>query len=500
MPKPLKVYNNLTRSKVDFKTIEPGKVKFYSCGPTTYDFLHVGNARALVVGDLFNRILDALGYDVTFVRNFTDVDDKIIDRANERGEDPLKWAAKFVDECQKDMKSLGMNDADETPKVSETMPEIIKMIQDLLENDSAYEVEGEVLYHVPSFKEYGKLSKKDLESLQHGIRVEVESHKKHPSDFVLWKPAKEGEPSWDSPWGKGRPGWHIECSAMAKKFLGTTIDIHHGGVDLMFPHHENEIAQSEAANGCEFSNHWCHHEFLNFGDEKMSKSLGNVKTIRDFVTQYGGEVLRQMLASVHYRSVMNFNDESIERAMSEVERIHDYLVNYDLAKGKNTTDEGEDENLSELMKIIPLMQEDLANDFNLPGAMAHFFTVIRLVNRDYLDTGDGYEDKKALSPRIIEILDRINSFTRDVSGLLHYHPTNPALNVLGRIKQARKNLLSVDSNLSDADIEDLIQQRSEARANKDWAKADEVRDKLNSANIVVKDNPDGSASWTYGKN
>ena len=232
-----KIYNNLTRKKEVFKTVEPGKVKFYSCGPTTYDFLHIGNARALVVGDLFNRVLKAFGYDVTFVRNYTDVDDKIIDRAAKEGRDAIEHAALFVEECRKDMESLGMKPATHTPKVSETMPEIISMIEDIIKNGMGYVVDGEVFFEVPKFDGYGKLSKKDLDSLQHGVRVEVDSKKRNPSDFVLWKPAKAGEPSWDSPWGKGRPGWHIECSAMAKKFLGPTLDLHHGGVDLMFPHH-----------------------------------------------------------------------------------------------------------------------------------------------------------------------------------------------------------------------------------------------------------------------
>ena len=234
MIRELKIHNNLTRKKEIFQTVEPGKVKFYSCGPTTYDLLHIGNARAFVVGDLFNRVLKAFGYDVTFVRNFTDVDDKIINRAKEQNKDAIEFAAHWVEEVKKDMVSLGMKPATHTPKVSETMPEIIQMIQDIIKNGSGYVVDGEVLFNVPTMPDYGKLSKKDIEGLQSGIRVEVEAHKKHPTDFVLWKPAKEGEASWDSPWGKGRPGWHIECSAMAKKFLGPTLDLHHGGIDLMF--------------------------------------------------------------------------------------------------------------------------------------------------------------------------------------------------------------------------------------------------------------------------
>src|SRR5690606_5440696 len=382
-----KIYNNLTRKKEVFKTVEPGKVKFYSCGPTTYDFLHIGNARTLVVGDLFNRVLSAFGYDVTFVRNYTDVDDKIIERANKEGRGAIEHAALFVEECRKDMESLGMKPATHTPKVSETMPEIISMIEDIIKNGMGYVVDGEVFFEVPKFDGYGKLSKKDLDSLQHGVRVEVDSKKRNPSDFVLWKPAKAGEPSWDSPWGKGRPGWHIECSAMAKKFLGPTLDLHHGGVDLMFPHHENEIAQSEAANGCPFCNTWAHNEFLNFGSEKMSKSLGNVVKIRDFVNKYGGQVLRHILLSVHYRARLEWSDEVITRAIEEIKRIHEFVVD---ARSWNITRAGEED--QEIAKLFDKLKYELKNDFNSAGAMGHFFSMIRYgkANKDKL-SGAAYK-------------------------------------------------------------------------------------------------------------
>ena len=362
----IKVFNNLTRQKEIFKPIDPSLVKFYSCGPTTYNFLHVGNARAAVVADLFHRCLKAFGYNVKFVRNFTDVDDKILETAKTRGIHPKAHADEFIRECLTDYECLGMLPATVTPTVSESMPEIISMIEDLIKNGYGYVVNGEVFYEVPKFKNYGKLSKVVLESLQHGIRVEVDGHKKNPSDFVLWKPAKPEEGwSWDSPWGKGRPGWHIECSAMAKKHLGKTIDLHHGGVDLIFPHHENEIAQSEAANGCQFCQNWAHNEFLNFGSEKMSKSLGNVVTIRQFTEKFSGAILRHILLSVHYRSKLDWTEEIITKAIGEIERIHDCALLVANAKAVDCDDHLEVESVK---KSFLMMQEELGNDFNVPAA------------------------------------------------------------------------------------------------------------------------------------
>ncbi|GAB4416763.1 MAG: cysteine--tRNA ligase [Bacteriovoracaceae bacterium] len=474
------VFNNLRRNKEELKPITPGEIKFYSCGPTTYDFLHVGNARALVVGDLIHRIFKALGYKVTFVRNFTDVDDKIIDRANELKVDPLVHSQKYVDECLQDMNSLNMLPATHTPKVSDTMSEIVSMIEDLIKNGYGYVVDGEVLYHVPKFKDYGKLSKKDLDSLQHGIRVEVDQHKKHPADFVLWKPAKAGEPAWDSPWGKGRPGWHIECSAMSKKFLGKTFDIHHGGIDLMFPHHENEIAQSEAANSCEFVHSWVHNEFLNFGSEKMSKSLGNVITIRKFVETYGGKILRQLLASVHYRSKLDWSEEVIERAISDVERIHEFMFKFQKnGVGSKSVD------TKEIDQVLAKMKEELCNDFNMPGALSHFFATIRFYNREFSDTAPN----KEIHEKLKEIID----FTALATGLIHQNVEE----ALAEAKKARGTLSGKGGDDQSAVIEGLIAERKSARASKDWAKADQVRDRLNELGVVVKDNPDGTVTWSY---
>ncbi len=474
MPREIKIHNNLTRKKETFEPIEPGKVKFYSCGPTTYDFLHIGNARALVVGDLFNRVLKAFGYDVTFVRNYTDVDDKIIDRARELKRDALEHAALFVKECEQDMNSLGMMPATHTPKVSETMPEIIEMIQDIIKNGAGYVVDGEVLFHVPSFAEYGKLSKKDLDSLQHGIRVEVDQKKKNPADFVLWKPAKPGEPSWDSPWGKGRPGWHIECSAMAKKFLGKTLDLHHGGVDLMFPHHENEIAQSEAANQCPFCRNWAHNEFLNFGSEKMSMSLGNVVKIRDFVEKYGGQVLRHVLLSVHYRARLEWSDEVIQRALDEVKRIHEFVQECQSMKASSL---GECD--PEIEKCMDKMFEELSNDFNSAGAMGHYFSFLRYVK--------GQKDN--LSNESLAQVFKTNKFVAQALGLV---AENPEM-VLHKLKELEQDTSS--SGVDAAWIEKLIEERKAAKLEKNWARADEIRKELTAKNIVLKDNPDGSTNW-----
>lgn len=474
MTRELKIQNNLTRKKEVFQTVEPGKVKFYSCGPTTYDFAHIGNGRSFVVADLFHRVLKNFGYEVNFVRNYTDVDDKIINRAQELKRDPIEHAAIFVKECETDMESLGMLPPTHTPKVSETMPEIIKMIEDIINNGKAYVVEGEVFFNVPAFSSYGKLSKKDLDGLVAGQRVEVDKRKKHPSDFVLWKPAKAGEPAWDSPWGKGRPGWHIECSAMAKKFLGNTLDLHHGGVDLMFPHHENEIAQSEAANNCPFCNNWAHNEFLNFGTEKMSKSLGNVIKIRDFVEKYGGQVLRHIYLSVHYRARLEWTDEVLNRALDEVRKIHEFVIDTKsyAAQGSYTS--------PEISECIEKMQAELSNDFNSAGAMGHFFSFMRNVKAH----------KDELSGETLKEVHGTLQFVRDALGLVSSHPEK----VLSELKKHDQDTSA--TGVDAAWIEAKILERKEAKASKNWALADEIRKEIAGKNIVLKDNPDGSTSWT----
>lgn len=482
--KELKVFNNLSRSKEVFKTIEPGKVRYYSCGPTTYDFLHVGNARALVIGDLFHRILKTLGYEVKFVRNFTDVDDKIITRAQELKVDPKVHAQRFVDECLKDMDSLGMMPATVTPKVTDHMDEIIQMIAELEEKRVAYEVEGEVFYHVPSFADYGKLSKKKLEDLESGHRqLKDGSHqdrKKHASDFVLWKPAKEGEPFWKSKWGNGRPGWHIECSAMAKKHLGSSIDLHHGGVDLMFPHHENEIAQSEAANGCPFCTTWAHNEFLNFGTEKMSKSLGNVVTIRAFIEKYSGLVLRHILISVHYRARLEWSEEVIERGIGEVKKIHEFALDLQKNPGKGKEDQAQTTKLKEEMdKLTEEFYYEISNDFNSAGALGVLFKGIRLMKEHMTHQALSLSEKKIMSG----FMDLFSQALGCVS-----HDPQTVLNDLERLNKAQS---TIDSSL----IDQLILERKEAKVTKNWPKADEIRDKLKELKVVLTDHPDGTVTW-----
>lgn len=478
------IYNGLTRKKEKFLPQDKSIVKFYSCGPTTYDFLHVGNARALVVGDLIYRILLAEGFKVDFVRNFTDVDDKIIERAAKEGVDPLVHSKRFIDECLKDMTSLNLLTPTFSPKVSETMNEIIQMIEVLISKGHAYVVEGEVLFNVPTFKDYGKLSRKNLEELQHGIRVDIDDKKKYPGDFVLWKPAKEEEPAWKSPWGPGRPGWHIECSAMAKKFLGDHIDLHHGGIDLMFPHHENEIAQSECANGCTFSNNWCHNEFLNFGSEKMSKSLGNVITIRKFVESYGGEVLRHLLSSVHYRSKMEWSEGVIERAISDIERIHLFLVELNKLKISNKESI---EHIDEVKKVREHILKELGNDFNVPGALAELFSLIRIINREYIATSpEGIGQK--LKDSLLDLFSLMGKST----GLVYEN----AQEILDKIGKAKKFISGADK-LSDDKISGLIEERKQARISKNFKRSDEIRNILQEAGVEIKDNPDGTTTWTY---
>jgi cysteinyl-tRNA synthetase len=366
------------------------------------------------------------------------------------------------------------------------MPEIIQMIQDLIKNGYAYTVlksDGaeEVLYHVPKFTEYGKLSKIQLDSLQHGIRVETDGHKKHPSDFVLWKPAKAEEGwSWDSPWGKGRPGWHIECSAMAKKHLGETIDLHHGGVDLMFPHHENEIAQSEAANGCPFCHNWAHNEFVNFGSEKMSKSLGNVVTIRKFTEIYSGAILRHLLLSVHYRSKLDWTEESISKAIGEIERIHEFAIHL-FGEQKQISDDKTE--LEKVKKALVDIKLEMANDFNVPGALGILFGVIKDYNRI---------SKTGVGTNYVYTVIEIVNFMKEATGLIHDYPEE----ILRQLNIARKHL-SGTSDSGDVEIEALLADRKEARASKNYAKSDEIRNRLNELGVVVKDNPDGSVTWSY---
>lgn len=459
------IHNNLTRKKEEFIPSSPDKVLFYSCGPTTYDYLHVGNARALVVGDLMARALRTYGYQVKFVRNFTDVDDKIIERARELSVDALEHSARFIGECEQDMASLGLITPDVTPKVSTTMKEIIEVIEKIIAHGHAYVIEGEVFYDVKSYEAYGELSRRDLDDLAFGKRVGVDQRKKHPADFVLWKPAKEGEIAWESPWGKGRPGWHIECSAMIAKELGETIDLHHGGVDLIFPHHENERAQSEAAHQCCFCRYWAHNEFLMFAQDKMSKSLGNLITIRDFCHQHGGQVLRHLLLSFHYRSKIEWSDELVKNAQEQVKKIHQFVCEVEA-----TSERG-------VKKFSPSswieqMKETLFHDFNAPGVIGLYFRLMKEARREKLV---GVENQAAFA--------QIHQFLKESLGLIVENP------------QEYLNSLKKSGGSDHEHIEKLIAERTQARLNKDWARSDEIRDELQSLNVKIIDLPSGETTW-----
>ena len=478
----IRLTNTLTKQKEVFRPQDPSNVKFYTCGPTTYGFIHVGNGRTALGADLIYRTLKLFGYGVTYVRNYTDVDDKIIETAKEQGIAPAEHAKKYVEICRQDYESVGMLAPTHSPKVTETMPEIIAMVGELVKKGAAYVVDGEVLYDVSKKSDYLKLSHKKMDDLLHGHRVSVEKHKKNPADFVLWKPAKPGEPSWESPWGKGRPGWHIECSAMAKKFLGDTIDLHHGAVDLIFPHHENEIAQSEAANGCTFCGTWIHNEFLNMNNEKMSKSLGNVVTVRSFVEKYGGVVLRQIYLSAHYKSVFLWSDESVERALNDVERLYEFWRDFQNVPRHNRPGQYD---VAGITAVKEKMFEELANDFNAPGALGQLFSMIRDVRRDYLNKN---EIPEVLAKEILTVIEVAQK------GLgLWEKPAEQVLSDLQRLRGQRQGTGAMKGE----DVEKLIEERKQAKAQKNWARSDEIRKDLKAKGIVLKDNPDGSTTFSY---
>jgi len=452
----LTVFNTLTRKKQSFEPIKPGHVGIYVCGVTTYDYCHIGHARTYVAFDIVVRYLRKLGYDVKYVRNITDLDDKIIKRAAEKGEDFHQVTERFIGEMHKDFDALNLVRPDIEPRVTSHMDEIIQMIESLIENGNAYEAgNGDVLFDVSTFNDYGKLSRQDLEQLQAGARVDVDSAKQDPLDFVLWKAAKAGEPSWSSPWGEGRPGWHIECSAMNKKHLGTTFDIHGGGSDLAFPHHENEIAQSCCANHSEYVKYWMHSGMVQVDNEKMSKSLGNFFTIRSVLEQYDAETVRYFLLSSHYRSQLNYTQENLDQAHSALERLYTSL--------RDITPQTADEELRS--KYWQSFQQAMDDDLNAPEAMSVLFEVAREINRNR----ESAPDKAAqLAHVLIELAE-----------------------VMGLLQQSPEEFLQGDDD-DVAKIEALIAKRNQARADKDWAAADEARDELTNMGIVLEDGAEGT--------
>lgn len=461
----MRIFNTMTRQKEEFIPNNPDEVKIYACGPTVYNYIHIGNARPLCVFDVLRRYLEFRGYNVKFVQNFTDVDDKIIKRANEEGITFEEVSKKYIEEFWTDANGLNFKKASVHPKATENIDEIINIIKTLEEKGYAYAVDGDVYFRTLKFKEYGKLSHQPIEDLQSGARIAIGEKKENPLDFALWKAAKEGEPYWDSPWGKGRPGWHIECSAMNKRFLGDTIDIHCGGQDLIFPHHENEIAQSECANGCTFSKYWMHNGYINVDNVKMSKSLGNFKTVREIANVYGYEVIRYFLISSHYRSPINYSLEIIEQCKSALERLYTCRESLDFAL-KNAKDIPDDEELikklnSHREQFITAMDDDL----NTADGVAAVFELVKDINTSILD--------KEVSKNVCQTAAAVFDELCDVLGILYN----------------RKN------NDVDSDIEALIEERQQARANKDWATADRIRDELKAKGIILKDTPQG-VTWT----
>lgn len=461
----MKIFNTMSRTKEEFVPVDENEVKIYACGPTVYNFIHIGNARPLCVFDVLRRYMEYRGYNVKFVQNFTDVDDKIIKRANEEGITFEEVSEKYIKEFWTDAHGLNFKDATVHPKATENIDEIIEIIKSLEEKGYAYAVNGDVYFRTLKFKEYGKLSHQPIDDLQSGARIAVGDIKEDPLDFALWKGAKEGEPYWESPWGKGRPGWHIECSAMNRRYLGKTIDIHCGGQDLIFPHHENEIAQSECANGCTFSKYWMHNGYINVDNVKMSKSLGNFKTVREIAEVYGYEVIRYFLISSHYRSPINYNLEIIEQCKSALDRLYTCRESLDFAI-KNANDMEDDTELVNLLnsrreQFIAAMDDDL----NTADGVAAVFDLVKDINTKILD--------KAVSKNVCEIAAKVFDELCDVLGILYNRKSNDL----------------------DSEIEALIAKRQEARANKDWATADKIRDDLKARGIILKDTPQG-VTWT----
>lgn len=485
----IRIYNTLTRAKEPLRPIEEGHVKLYVCGITSYDYCHVGHARSALVFDMVVRYLRHRGYRVTFVRNFTDIDDKIINRANEQGIDSATLALRFINEFYTDMDALGTLRPDIEPKATEHVPEMIALVEDLIAKDMAYPANGDVYYRVERFAKYGQLSGRGLENMQAGARVEINEKKEHPMDFVLWKGAKPGEPKWPSPWGDGRPGWHIECSAMSRKYLGETFDIHGGGQDLVFPHHENEIAQSCGASGKPFANLWMHHGFVTIKDEKMSKSLGNFLTIRDVLKQYDPEVLRLFIFSTQYRNPLDFTEIALLDAKSGLERMYDCLAQVDgLAAGDPSVTgcipEKDRQGLEELQTRFHAAMD---NDFNTAQALAHLFDAVKAMNKLLRLLPD--------TPATVDVhfLQKTVTLFRELAGVLGLVQRDPAT-VVAEYKAREMAGIS----LSEEEIKSLIDKRNQARANKDWATSDEVRDYLLSHRIILKDSPEGTR-WEVKK-
>ena len=462
----IRIYNTLSKKKEDFIPLEEGKVRIYVCGPTVYNFIHIGNARPMIVFDTVRRYMEHKGYEVNFVSNFTDVDDKIIKKANEEGVSAEEISGRYIEECKKDMEGMNIRPATTHPLATQEIDGMIDMISSLMEKGYAYAVNGTVYFRTRRFEEYGKLSHKNLDDLQAGSRsllVSGEDEKEDPLDFVLWKPKKEGEPYWVSPWGDGRPGWHIECSVMSRKYLGEQIDIHGGGEDLVFPHHENEIAQSEACSGMEFARYWMHNAFLNIDNRKMSKSLGNFFTVREISEKYDLQILRFFMLNAHYRSPLNFSAELMEASKNALERIRTAVDNLkyiaEHASACELTEE-EAEFIKETDKFEADFDRSMDDDFNTADAIAAVFDLVKFANTHAAE-GSSRAFAQALSDKIQSLCD-----------------------ILGIITEKKEELL-------DADIEELIEERQAARKAKNFARADEIRNLLLEKGIILEDTREG---------
>ncbi len=492
----IRIYNTLTHKKEPLRPIEPDHVKLYVCGITSYDYCHIGHARSSIAFDMIVKYLRYRNYRVTFVRNFTDIDDKIIRRAQEQETSSEELANRFIDEFYVDMDFLGLERPDIEPKATEHIPEMIDLISSLIDKNKAYSVDGDVYYSVNEFSEYGKLSRRNLDDMQAGARISINEKKKHPMDFALWKSSKPGEPAWESPWGPGRPGWHIECSAMSKRYFGDTFDIHGGGKDLIFPHHENEIAQSEAANEAPFVNMWIHHGFVTVRNEetaeteKMSKSLGNFLTIRELSQKFHPEALKLFVFSTQYRNPLEYSEQAMQDAESGLARLYECVAGYYSLKQRQDQSAPSvlaDKEAKTLTSLEERFQQAMDNDFNSAQAIGHLFESAKIINKivGKFQSSQSPEDLVLMEKSVITLVK-----LAQILGILK----ESAEDFLGNRKQSILKGIDIDENT----INEMIEQRYQARQAKNWELSDQIRDKLLAHNIELKDGPDGT-SWNVKK-
>ncbi|MGL5822995.1 MAG: cysteine--tRNA ligase [Sarcina sp.] len=459
----MKIYNTLTKKKEEFNSIIPGEVSMYVCGPTVYNFFHIGNGRTFIVFDTIRKYFEYRGYKVNFVQNFTDIDDKMIRRANEEGCTVKELGDKYINEYYQDADGLNIKRATVNPRATEFVKEIIEFVEGLIKKGVAYEVDGDVYFRTKSFENYGKLSGQDIEQLQSGARINVDERKEDPMDFALWKAKKEGEPAWESPWGEGRPGWHIECSCMAKKLLGETIDIHAGGSDLAFPHHENEVAQSESLTGKPFAHYWMHSAFVNVNNQKMSKSLNNFKTARETLAEYDADIIRFLMLSAHYRQQLNFSADLLESAKASMERLYNAVTKLEEIIDSSTLEKitiEEEKYFESLNQYRERFIAKMDDDFNTADAITAIFDLVKDIN-----THMSNENSKELAKKVLDLVRELGA-------------------PLGILQNSTK----VDL---DSEIDALVQERQDARKNRDFARADEIRDELKARGIVLEDTPQG---------